>query len=366
MSAVARKYGVSVKELLRINGISDPTRVPDGKRLAIPSKYSESAAKPRAERANRAAKRNEASSSRSAFIRGDRVNIRTAPDTDAKMKIIYDQGEKVEIVSKRDGWLKVVSQDGVTGWVREDFVGGNKQVAESHPSKATARAAGKRVAKQPAAAPKAVAKKPAQKPAQQVAKKESAPKPVGVAKIEFNPPPKEETKPAPAAEETTEADAEATQENPQPKPERVQENTRRATGRSLNRAPEAKAPAGGNTLVRAALAYRGTPYRWGGEARGGFDCSGFTLYLYRQRGISLPHSASAQFRMGRAVSRGDLQAGDLVFFQTITNGISHVGMYIGEGKFVHASSRRSGGVRTDTLDSGYYRERYRGARRYGK
>lgn len=130
--------------------------------------------------------------------------------------------------------------------------------------------------------------------------------------------------------------------------------------------PEASAPEANTDIVRSAYSYRGTPYRYGGSARGGFDCSGFTSYLYRQKGVSLPHSARAQAQMGQSVSKKDLKAGDLVFFHTVTPGISHVGMYVGDGKFVHASSRRSGGVRVDSLNSGYYNQRLRGARRYSR
>jgi murein DD-endopeptidase / murein LD-carboxypeptidase len=115
-------------------------------------------------------------------------------------------------------------------------------------------------------------------------------------------------------------------------------------------------------LIREALRARGTPYVWGGASRGGFDCSGFVLYLFRrQRGIKLPHSASAQSRMGRRVSKEELQPGDLVFFSTYRRGISHVGMYIGENRFIHAASRRSD-VRVDSL-SGYWGRKLKSARR---
>ncbi len=119
------------------------------------------------------------------------------------------------------------------------------------------------------------------------------------------------------------------------------------------------------SAVRRALGYLGVRYRYGGSSSRGFDCSGFTSYIYRQHGISLPHSASAQYRHGRAISRSELQPGDLVFFRTRGRRISHVGIYIGDGKFVHASSSR-GRVRIDTLNSGYYKQRYVGARRIAK
>ncbi len=125
----------------------------------------------------------------------------------------------------------------------------------------------------------------------------------------------------------------------------------------------ATASPGHNTeLIHTALSCRGLRYRYGGTSRGGFDCSGFTRYVFAKYGVSLPHSSKAQARMGTHVSRNDLQPGDLVFFHTYRPGISHVGIHIGDGKFVHAA-RRGRGVRTDSLNSGYYSSRYRGARR---
>jgi hypothetical protein len=115
-------------------------------------------------------------------------------------------------------------------------------------------------------------------------------------------------------------------------------------------------------LVREALASRGIRYRWGGTSRGGFDCSGFTRYLFeRLRGIQLPHSASRQARFGQKVARKELKEGDLVFFHTYRRGISHVGIYIGGNRFVHAASTRRR-VRVDTL-AGYYVKRFVTARR---
>lgn len=115
-------------------------------------------------------------------------------------------------------------------------------------------------------------------------------------------------------------------------------------------------------LIREALRNRGTPYVWGGASRGGFDCSGFVCYLFaKQRGLKLPHSASAQARVGTPVNRNELQPGDLVFFHTYRAGISHVGMYIGDNRFIHAANTRRD-VRVDSL-TGYYANRLRSARR---
>ncbi len=86
-------------------------------------------------------------------------------------------------------------------------------------------------------------------------------------------------------------------------------------------------------VVKVALKQRGVPYRWGGTSpRTGFDCSGFTRWVYAHVGVSLPHSSYAQFTMGRRVSLGKLKPGDLLFFY----GLGHVGMYIGHGKYIDA------------------------------
>jgi len=115
-------------------------------------------------------------------------------------------------------------------------------------------------------------------------------------------------------------------------------------------------------LIQSALDCRGARYRRGGTSRGGFDCSGFTRYIFAKYGVSLPHSSASQSRMGTPVSRGELKSGDLVFFQTYRRGISHVGIYIGNGQFVHAATYGRG-VRVDSLNAGYYNSRYRCARR---
>jgi cell wall-associated NlpC family hydrolase len=111
-------------------------------------------------------------------------------------------------------------------------------------------------------------------------------------------------------------------------------------------------PSGGTTgddVVAYALNFLGTPYVWAGSTPSGFDCSGFVLYVYRHFGISLPHSSSIQAGYGIAVSRADLQPGDLVFF---FSPIHHVGIYIGGGKMVDAAGTGKG-VRIDYLWSSY-------------
>ena len=115
-------------------------------------------------------------------------------------------------------------------------------------------------------------------------------------------------------------------------------------------------------LIGRAIAWLGTRYIWGGISKKGVDCSGLTKLLYKSEGVDLPRTAKQQFKVGQAVSKSSLLPGDLVFFNT-RGPISHVGMYIGNGQFVHAANPRRG-VRVDKLDSGYYLKRFAGARRY--
>lgn len=105
----------------------------------------------------------------------------------------------------------------------------------------------------------------------------------------------------------------------------------------------------------------GVPYVWGGVSPSGFDCSGFTQFVLKKNGISIPRVTSDQYGAGVAVSKSNLRVGDLVFFTTYKAGPSHVGFYLGDGKFIHASSSK--GVTISSLDSSYYSSRYIGARR---
>jgi len=101
-------------------------------------------------------------------------------------------------------------------------------------------------------------------------------------------------------------------------------------------------------VVGIAMRYLGTPYVWGGASPSGFDCSGFTMYVYAQVGVSLPHSSYAQYGMGVPVSQGQLQPGDLVFFY----GLGHVGIYIGGGQYIHAP-HTGDVVKISSIGSGY-------------
>ena len=113
-------------------------------------------------------------------------------------------------------------------------------------------------------------------------------------------------------------------------------------------------------LTRDALRFLGTPYVFGGTNSSGFDCSGFVQHVFAMLGVTLPRTADAQYYAGNRV-KGGMKAGDLVFFQTYEPGPSHVGIYLGRGRFVHASSH---GVMVSSLSDSYWSMRYLGAKRF--
>lgn len=277
---IAHKHGLRLPDLLAVNNLRNPHALQVGDQIKIPLKG--------AAKAQRTAQPT-APASGWAELNTDRVNIRSAPSTDARRLTIVDRWTKVQVLGRQGDWSRVRLQSGAQGWVLSKYLSPTKPPQQ----------------------------------AKQVATRSSARKPA--------------TRTAKAADTHSKTPA------------------RTATA-SASGAP---AP------VRRAMGYLGARYRYGGSSSRGFDCSGFTAYIYRQHGIHLPHNSAAQYRVGKPVSRSDLKPGDLVFFRTRGRRISHVGIYIGNGKFVHASSAR-GRVRVDTLNSGYYHQRYVGARRITK
>jgi cell wall-associated NlpC family hydrolase len=113
-------------------------------------------------------------------------------------------------------------------------------------------------------------------------------------------------------------------------------------------------------LTRSALKFLGVPYVFGGTSTSGFDCSGYVQHVFAMLGVSLPRTADAQYDAGHRIV-GGMRVGDLVFFQTYAPGPSHVGIYLGGGKFVHASSH---GVMVSKLSQSYWAARFIGAKRF--
>jgi len=122
---------------------------------------------------------------------------------------------------------------------------------------------------------------------------------------------------------------------------------------------------GVNKIKKSAYSFLGARYRFGGNSRTALDCSSFTQQVFREQKVTLPRTAREQFYVGNEVMRGDLQKGDLVFFQTYARFPSHVGIYLGNRKMIHASSRDRRVV-ISSMDTPYYTSRFLGARRVGK
>lgn len=113
-----------------------------------------------------------------------------------------------------------------------------------------------------------------------------------------------------------------------------------------------------------ALSLSGIRYQYGGTSpESGFDCSGFVRYVYQQASnLSLPHSARAISQLGKTIPKSELQPGDLVFFNTLKSAFSHVGIYVGNNRFIHSPSS-GGGVRVEDMQQGYWQKRFNGAQR---
>ncbi|HLK61768.1 MAG TPA: NlpC/P60 family protein, partial [Chthonomonadaceae bacterium] len=340
LSAIARKYHISVQDIIAANALSHPDSVPDGRRLVIPDPPKRFVLP--------------TTMHRTTLAKSDRVNVRLGPSGDYRSIWMFDLGATVVVTAERDGWAQVALPDGRNGWVRQDFLktgGHNEPVRQANTPKPNH---GPKPAPVVALAPersrRGASTRPAGASAGTSRKSHETQLPPKVAHHSVSSHAKEQASHhshpsnhvAQAAHHSHHADHMAAHHS---------SHSSRHGGHYV---PEADAPDSDSDIVRTAYAYRGTPYHYGASGRGGFDCSGFTSYIYGKKGVSLPHSARGQFEEGRKVSRDDLKPGDLVFFHTVTSGISHVGMYVGNGKFVHCSSRRSGGVRVDSLDSGYY------------
>ena len=137
------------------------------------------------------------------------------------------------------------------------------------------------------------------------------------------------------------------------------QNTKQTTSQATT--PSVPSSSNGSAIVATAKQYLGYKYVYGGSSPStGFDCSGFTSYVFKQHGISLSRTSAGQYSNGVAVSRANLQPGDLVMFGK--SSINHVAIYIGGGQIIHASTP-STGVRIDTINTGYYNNNYAGARR---
>ena len=127
-------------------------------------------------------------------------------------------------------------------------------------------------------------------------------------------------------------------------------------------APRPAAEGFGERAVALARQQLGKMYKWGAEGPDRFDCSGLTYFVYGKLGIQMPRVSTKQARVGREIPREQLKPGDMLYFNTQGSGVNHVGIYVGGMKFIHAP-RKGMPVRKDSLNNGWWKQKFRGARR---
>ncbi len=332
LSSIARKYHVSVKDIVIANHLPNQDALPGGRALIIPPPPKHVTQKTTMHRA--------------ATIHGDRISVRMGPGLNERRVDMFDMGVPLIVTAEHAEWYQVALADGRNGWVRKDFV---KLAGHAAPVVAT-----KSLLKKHHAVAKIVVK-PAHKSIK-LAHIEVHHSKTGSKHVAIHTP--KHVVGHKVAHSKIQAHHSVRQHFAA-----VSHSSHRKRHSGHTHVQLASNLTSSSDVVRTAIAYRGTPYHYGGTGRSGFDCSGFTSYIYRQKGVALPHSAAGQFGHGTQVSKADMKPGDLVFFHCGRKGISHVGIYAGNGKFVHSSSPHSGGVRVDSLNDRYYKSKFRGARR---
>lgn len=250
-------------------------------------------------------------------INGSSVNLRSGPSTSHKVVAQGNKGDKAYIIGLNEGWYKVIFNQKIC-YIRSDFMDLTEIPYENRASSNSPKFF--RGGKSTGIAPSADA--------------------LGGKAPEISAP-----------------DVNVPNTN---KPE----TSKPETSKPETSTPEVNGTLG-NQIVETAKKYLGVRYVYGGATPNGFDCSGLVYYVLKSVGISAYRTPADQYKMGSYVEKSDLQPGDIVFFQnTYKSGISHVGIYVGNGKFIHAPNSRSVVSYAD-LNSTYYTQHYYGARRMG-
>lgn len=261
-----------------------------------------------------------------ATVNGNSVNFRSEPSTDAEVIAKLDKGAELELLSTEEGWCKVV-YNGQAGYISADYVAVNGVAVQN--ARGIITGSGVNVRKGPSTDTEVLTKLSAGKIVDLIELRD------GWYKIKTG------------------------------------EIEGFVSGDYIREYVPAASSAIGDQAAALAMSFLGVPYVYGGASPSGFDCSGLTLYVYKQFGYNLSHSASAQWaNSGVFVERSELQPGDLVMFcdPSRSNGkaCSHVGIYIGNNEFIHASSGSSGKyVKISSLSQDYYNRYYKGAKRIG-
>lgn len=275
---------------------------------------------------------------KAAVITGDDVNLRAKPSTSASVVTKVDKGTNVNIISESEGWYKVNFGD-KKGWITAQFVsvksetaGKGKILAENVNLRSTPSLSAKVITK----LDKGESVTLVESSGEWIKIKTSANqmgwvnqdyvsgKPSSVSRGAIERTPKKEAVEAPKKEAVEAPKVEIPKEEA-PKNEEDSKSSE---------------PSKAQEIIDYAKKFLGVKYVYGGSSPKGFDCSGFTSYVFDQYGINLERVAANQAGQGKKISKSDLKAGDLVFFDTNGghNNIGHVGIYIGDGKFIHASS----------------------------
>ena len=280
------------------------------------------------------------------------AKLRDTPSESSRTLGLMDHNATLTVLSTRSGWVHVKTKRGTDGWIRRDLV----SVSKSRTLKAS-----------PATRPVSIAKRKVLRKAKVAVSQTFRPLPE----------PKQSVKvvtrqPVVAASSSSDGQLPETVKTSKnvldsritiSDPISDKRNSVVDFAQDFAASNKSASPVR-STLMSRANSLRGTPYRYGTSGGGTFDCSGFTSAMYRKVGVKLPRTAAEQFGVGLHIAKSSLSKGDLVFFRNTAGrrGISHVGIYSGNGMFIHASSRGHA-VRIDTLNSGYYSSHFAGGRR---
>ena len=280
------------------------------------------------------------------------AKLRDTPSESSRTLGLMDHNATLTVLSTKSGWVHVKTKRGTDGWIRRDLV----SVSKSRALKA-----------EPVTRPVSIAKRKVLPKAKVAVSQTSKPLPA----------PKQSVKvvtrqPVVAASSSSDGQLPETVKTSKnvldsritiSDPISDKRNSVVDFAQDFAASNKSASPVR-STLMSRANSLRGTPYRYGTSGGGTFDCSGFTSAMYRKVGVKLPRTAAEQFGVGLHIAKSSLSKGDLVFFRNTAGrrGISHVGIYSGNGMFIHASSRGHA-VRIDTLSSGYYSSHFAGGRR---
>ncbi len=336
--SIARKHDMRVKELRAMNPGVDLTKLRLGFRLNVPAagyqpdfvanaSFGAPAAPVKAKA--KPIQRFE----RYVMLNANGVRLRKAPSLSSGVNKVIPTSSPCYVMDRKGEWFRVKFPHGSEGWVRQDMLGpltpsGKKALIAAQTAKRKARQQAARLA-------------------------------------ELRREAREEERASRSRRSYVASKSSKTSKSSKRSTGRVAGYSRR-TGRSSGLAWTPNEAAEASSILATAATYRGTPYRYGRSDRSGTDCSGYTTQVFRKHGVKLPRTSAEQSKVGQKVDKHGLKEGDLVFFKT-TRGrrVGHVGIYVGSGKFIHASSG-GGKVQVNSLNDGYYNRRFVGARRVVK